>query len=138
MPTTRDPRHEARKVVLGVVFSWLFSEIDDAQCRELTKELLKIDNVDQYLVETIVNGIKNNSEDIDNTIRKYAPEWPLDKISKVELILLKIAIYEALFDKKTPQKVAIDEAVELAKEFGNDTSSSFVNGVLGSAIGNQT
>jgi len=67
---------------------------------------------------------------------KAAPEWPIDKIAKVDLVVLRIAVFELLFGKKAPVKVAVDEAVELAKEFGNDTSHKFVNGVLGTVIGN--
>lgn len=71
---------------------------------------------------------------IDEVIHTDAPKWPLDKINKVDLAILRCAIWELLFQDKTPPKVVIDEAVELAKEFGTDTSSSFINGVLGSII----
>lgn len=74
---------------------------------------------------------------IDNLIAQYAPKWPLDKINKVDLAILRIAIWEITFTKNVPQKVIIDEAIELAKEFGSDSSASFINGVLGSAV-NQT
>ena len=73
-------------------------------------------------------------EEIDATIHKDAPKWPIDKINKVDLAILRCAIWELLFQKKTPPKVIIDESVELAKEFGTETSSSFINGVLGSII----
>lgn len=73
-------------------------------------------------------------ESIDKTISNHAPKWPLDKINRVDLAILRCAIWELELQKTTPAKVIIDEAVELAKEFGTDTSSSFVNGVLGSII----
>ena len=75
-----------------------------------------------------------NLPKIDILIQTNAPKWPLDKINRVDLSILRTAFWELLFHPETPQKVVIDEAVELAKEFGNDTSSSFVNAVLGSAI----
>jgi N utilization substance protein B len=73
-------------------------------------------------------------EVIDNLITANAPKWPLDKINRVDLAILRCAVWELKFQTKTPPKVIIDEAVELAKEFGTDTSSSFVNGCLGSII----
>lgn len=72
--------------------------------------------------------------EIDAVISKNAPKWPVDKINHVDLSILRCAIWELLFQKKTPTKVVIDEAVELAKEFGTDTSSAFVNGCLGTII----
>lgn len=131
-----DPRHEARKLAMGSIFCWLFAEGNEMDCMELTKNLLSLDTktADLELAEEIVEGVKKNLGEIDNIIRECAPEWPLDKIAKVDLVILRIAIYEALYKDVTPHKVAIDEAIELAKEFGNDTSSKFVNGVLGSAV----
>lgn len=72
--------------------------------------------------------------DIDASISQNAPKWPLNKINKVDLAILRCAVWELLYNPKTPPKVVIDEAVEMAKEFGTDTSSSFVNGCLGSII----
>lgn len=71
---------------------------------------------------------------IDKLIEKSAPAFPVDKVAKIDLAILRLAVYELLFAKKTPPKVVIDEAVEMAKEFGADTSSSFVNGVLGDIL----
>ena len=78
--------------------------------------------------------IAANLEVIDNLIKINAPKWPIDKINRVDLAILRCAVWELRFQTKTPPKVIIDEAVELAKEFGTDTSSSFVNGCLGSII----
>ncbi|HAP37486.1 transcription antitermination factor NusB [Candidatus Shapirobacteria bacterium RIFOXYD1_FULL_38_32] len=71
---------------------------------------------------------------IDQLISQYAPKWPLEKINKVDLAILRIAIWEIISFPDVPQKVIIDEAVELAKEFGSDSSASFINGVLGTTI----
>jgi len=68
---------------------------------------------------------------IDEKIHVAAPEWPIEKIAKIDLAILRLAVYELTVDKKEPSKVIIDEAVELAKEFGNSNSPQFVNGVLG-------
>ncbi|MBI3956243.1 transcription antitermination factor NusB [Candidatus Gottesmanbacteria bacterium] len=71
---------------------------------------------------------------IDRTITEAAPEWPIDKIAKIDLAILRLSAYELMVEKKEPPKVIIDEAVELAKAFGNDNSAKFVNGVLGTIL----
>jgi len=82
---------------------------------------------------TFKNILKNNKE-IEVIIAKYAPRYPIEKISKLDLAILKLSVYELIFEKKNPPKVIIDEAVELAKEYGNDRSYSFINGVLGAVF----
>lgn len=72
--------------------------------------------------------------DIDKHIASAAPEWPIDKIAKIDLAILRLAVYELTIEKKEPPKVIIDEAIELAKEYGNEHSSQFVNGVLGTIL----
>lgn len=80
----------------------------------------------------LVRGVIENRERIDETIRRTAPAWPLDQIAAVDRNILRLAIYEVLIDNKVPMRAAINEAVELAKEFGGETSPKFINGVLGS------
>ena len=80
----------------------------------------------------LVEGVLDNRPRIDGLVGELAPEWPVDQIAVVDRNILRIAIYELLFDSDTPPKVAINEAVELAKMFGSDSSPRFVNGVLGS------
>ena len=89
---------------------------------------------DDELTKFIVDGVRSHINEIDKIIEECAPDWPIDKIAKIDLVILRIAIFEALFGKKTPIKVVIDEAVEIAKEFGNDTSHKFVNGVMGTVV----
>jgi N utilization substance protein B len=78
--------------------------------------------------------IKIHLTELDEIIATNAPKWPIDKINKIDLAILRCALWELRYHSDTPTKVVIDEAVELAKEFGTETSSSFVNGVLGSII----
>jgi len=78
--------------------------------------------------------IIENLAKIDKLISQNAPKWPLDKINKVDLAILRCAVWELLNKSETPSKVVIDEAVEIAKSFGTESSHSFVNGVLGSII----
>lgn len=90
----------------------------------------------------LVSGITSHREQIDENIQHYAPAWPVAQIPVVDRSILRLAIFEILFDRKVPVKVAINEAVELAKVFGSDNSPRFVNGVLGSVstlvMGEQT
>lgn len=82
----------------------------------------------------ILEGISENLEKIDSLIRTYAREFPIQQLSAVDRNVLRVAIWETLFDNKTPSKVAINEAVEIARTFGTEASSRFVNGVLGSVL----
>ncbi len=88
--------------------------------------------------ESLVNGILANKKDIDDVIRKFAPAFPVEQITAIDRNILRLAIFELLFDNRVPVKAAINEAVELAKSFGSDTSQKFVNGVLGSVVTNRT
>ncbi len=86
-------------------------------------------------VRELVSGVIQNKEKIDLNIQNFAPAWPIEQIPVVDRNILRLAIFEVLLDNKVPIKVAINEAVELAKIFGGDNSSRFVNGVLGSVSG---
>ena len=87
--------------------------------------------------EERVEGVLEAMAAIDEVIRRHAPAWPLDQVSAVDRNILRIALYELRPGSPTPPKVAINEAVELAKEFGGEGSSRFVNGVLGAAVGDE-
>ena len=80
----------------------------------------------------LVNGVLKNKEEIDKHIQRFAPAWPIEQLPAVDRNILRLAIFEILLDNRVPVKVAINEAVELAKTFGSDNSPKFVNGVLGS------
>jgi N utilization substance protein B len=80
----------------------------------------------------LVNGIINNRERIDGYIKRFAPAWPLSQLAVIDRNILRLSIYELLYTSNTPVKVAINEAVELAKAFGSDNSPKFINGVLSS------
>ncbi len=81
----------------------------------------------------LVQGVIEHRNEIDEHVRRFAPAWPLEQMAVVDLSILRLAILEILLDNRVPRKVAINEAVELAKRFGSDGSSKFVNGVLGAA-----
>ncbi len=86
----------------------------------------------ERFVSHLVAGVIANKAPLDDLISRYAPEWPLDQMAAIDRNILRIAIFEFVLDGDTPVKVAINEAVELAKMFGSDSSARFVNGVLGS------
>lgn len=86
----------------------------------------------QTFVRTIVMGVYPLTAKLDQFIAEHAPEWPLDQVAVVDRNILRIALWEIAVDDQTPVKVAINEAVELAKIYGSDSAPRFVNGVLGS------
>ncbi len=86
----------------------------------------------------LVQGVSENRERLDETIRKNAPAWPLDQVAAVDRNILRLAIYEIVIDNRVPMRAAINEAVELAKKFGGEASPKFVNGVLGSVAATGT
>jgi len=110
MKTAKDPRHIKRVKAVKALFAEAFAE--------------------QPELPDIVHKILANKKTIDKRIAKAAPLWPTDKLNKIDLAILRYAIFE-LEQEKTPPKVVIDEAVEIAKEYGSENSPSFVNGVLG-------
>lgn len=83
-------------------------------------------------VRELVGGVVHNKDRLDQSIQKFAPAWPIEQIPVVDRNILRLAIFEVLLDNRVPVKVAINEAVELAKTFGSDSTARFVNGVLGS------
>ena len=105
-------------------------EAEEVLTRLLDEEGLSEENAD-FTCE-LVRGVTQNKERIDENIQSFAPAWPIEQIPVVDRNILRLAIFEILLDNKVPVKVAINEAVELAKTFGSDNSSKFINGVLGS------
>lgn len=110
MKTAADPRHLKRRETVKLLFAETFTH--------------------QKNLNDLAKAILSQKEDIDKQIVEAAPTWPIDKLNRIDLAVLRLSIYE-LENTETPPKVVIDEAVELAKELGSENSSSFVNGVLG-------
>lgn len=136
MKKATDPRHLARTLAIQYLFSLDFKTDPSLGDRlqydkEQLAEIDEIEHFDDHLYEAIITGVKDHQVEIDSVITKYAPQWPIDQIKKVDLVILRVAILEGFVIKITPPKVAIDEAIELAKDFGGSASDKFVNGVLG-------
>lgn len=93
------------------------------------------DNLDdKEFIENLVNGVSSKLKELDAILQPLAPEWPIEQIARMDRIVLRIGAYELMYGKDVPPKVVINEAVELAKAFGGENSSKFVNGVLGSLL----
>lgn len=133
-------RHLGRIVALQTLFEQEFRIAGGDETFDLDAALTK--NIQRYhktlkdteFVTALVKGINDKTAELDETLQPLAPEWPLDQIARMDRIVLRIGAYELLYEKDTPDKVVINEAVELAKAFGGDNSSKFVNGVLGSLL----
>lgn len=143
-------RHLSRSIVLQTLFEFDFngfigvSSKEKEKIKEIKTEDIKsvlVRNVEEFapgmsdflFIEELLNNILKEQKDIDNIIEKAAPEWPIDKISIIDRNILRIGLFELLFAnrKEVPAKVAINEAIELAKTFGGESSGRFINGVLG-------
>jgi N utilization substance protein B len=125
-------RRKARAVALQVLYEFDLAghDVEMVLAHLLADGGLSEDNA--AFARDLVNGVIQNREQIDQHIKSFAPAWPLEQIPIVDRNILRLAIFEILLDNNVPVKVAINEAVELAKKFGSDSSSRFVNGVLGS------
>ncbi|MEK7604703.1 MAG: transcription antitermination factor NusB [Patescibacteria group bacterium] len=129
-------RHLARSVVLQTLFEWdtTHASLEEAKAI-LERNIVEFggDDIDRSFVDGLLHGVLAKQQDIDLVIEKAAPEWPLDRIAPVDRNILRLGLFELLFADRTqvPAKVAINEAIELAKTFGGDSSGRFVNGVLG-------
>lgn len=115
MKQKSDPRHQRRIKIIENLFSASFANQKDP-------------------VSGLDAPIKRYAAQIDPVIQESAPQFPVSKISKIDVAILRLAVYELLFEKKEPEKVVIDEAIELAKEYGGDKSPQFINGVLGNVV----
>lgn len=112
MKTLLDPRHKQREKIIKKLYEYSFGNVDD-----ISPQILQI-------IEKLAK--------IDKLISQVAPDWPVNKLNKIDLAILRLAVFELTFQKKTPPKVIIDEAIELGKQYGGEKSPKFVNGVLGS------
>jgi len=129
-------RHLARSIVLQSLYEWDFNKDKNSDLEKILKKNIKefgegIEELD--FINNLAKGVLKQQPQIDKIIEKSAPEWPLNQITIVDRNVLRIGIYELLFEdkKEVPPKVAINEAIELAKNYGGESSGRFINGVLG-------
>lgn len=115
MKKLNDPRHLRRIQIVQSLFSESFRP-------------------EEHSLDSVITKVYLVKKEIDSLIEESAPQFPIEKIAKIDVAILRLAIFELLFDKKEPEKVIIDEAVELGKGFGGEGSPSFINGVLGNLL----
>lgn len=135
-------RHLGRIVALQSLYEFDFR----TDCGDLEVDLVEVTtrNTERYsetiddkeFIQSLVNGVVNNVDKLNKVLQPIAPDWPINQIARVDRTILWIGLYELQFSPQVPPKVVINEAVELAKAFGGDNSSRFINGVLGTAYRN--
>ncbi len=133
-------RHLGRIIALQTLYEQEFR----IECKDKTFDLNEVlkrnisryrDMVeDQEFIAALVKGVDSKRDELDAVLQPIAPEWPIDQIARMDRIVLRIGAYELLFGTNVPPKVVINEAVELAKGFGGENSSKFINGVLGTVL----
>ena len=129
-------RHLSRSIVLQSLFEWDLNALEKKAVQEVLERNVSEfapNKTDMPFMDKLLDGVMAKQPELDMVIEKAAPDWPIDRISPVDRNILRLGLYELLFAdrKEVPAKVAINEAIELAKQFGGDNSSRFVNGVLG-------
>ncbi len=132
-------RHLARSIALQTLFEWDFRGKQSDQLAGIMEHNLGEfgDGLQEKdFTIKLVNGVIENMAKIDAIVSEYAPDWPIDQITNVDRNILRLGLYELIFAKEVPPKVAINEAIELAKSYGGHSSGKFVNGVLGSVFKN--
>ncbi|KZL94221.1 transcription antitermination factor NusB [Clostridium magnum] len=102
--------------------------------KELTSEDIDLKDIDMEYVIRVLKGVQENKDALDVEIEKYLKNWKLNRLSKIDITILRVCTYEFLYENEIPNNVSINEAVELAKRYSADKSASFINGVLGSMI----
>ena len=132
-----DPRHSARILAIESIYQSNYPDLESLSMEDLS-ELSEVKSFDKPLFYNLTNSFKEYEKPTSEIIKSFAVERPLDQISKTSLIIMQMAILEHNILRITPRKVVIDESIELAKEFGSDSDSSFVNGVLDKALDNNS
>lgn len=129
-------RRSARKHIFNIIFQSEFHDLNEINdiIQIYKDENDDITINDMVFIQKELKGIIENKEKIDNIINNSAVNWNVERIAKVDAAILRIAIYELIFEKDIPDKVSINEAIELAKEFSSDNSPSFINGILGKVV----
>jgi len=124
-------RRRARRITLETLYEFDIANHPVDRILEQRIADSPMENLGIEFATRLVHGVIQRQADIDRLISRYAPEWPLDQMAIIDRNVLRIAIFEFLIEGETPVKVAINEAVELAKTYGSDSAPRFVNGVLG-------
>lgn len=132
-------RHLARSIAIQSLYEWDFKNYQNDALPKIAKR-----NIEEFgpglkneeFVNSLIKGVVEHKKELDNIIEKAAPMWPIDQIDVIDRNVLRLGLYELLYENKeeVPPKVAINEAIELAKSFGGESSGKFINGVLGTVF----
>ena len=136
-------RHLGRIIALQTLYELDFRRASNDKDLDINSILER--NIERYhkmvddkdFIKSLVQGVSEREDELDAKLQPVAPDWPIDQIARIDRTVLRIGLYELLYDKSIPPKVVINEAVELAKAFGADNSSKFINGVLGTILREQ-
>lgn len=132
-------RHFLRILAMQTLYEWDFRQTenpDDVLDRNIKETAPNIEAADKKFAQEIIKGVIKQEKEIDELIKVAAPEWPIEQIAAIDRTVLRLGIFELLYMKEIPPKVAINEAIELAKGFGGENSGKFVNGVMGTIYRN--
>jgi N utilization substance protein B len=137
-------RHLGRIIALQTLYEEEFRRdagdtdfsLDDVLKRNIERYADMVDDLD--FINRLVEGVLDKAPELDATLQPIAPEWPIDQIARMDRLVLRIGLYELSYETDVPPKVVINEAVELAKAFGGENSSKFINGVLGTVLRQRT
>ena len=132
-------RHLARSIAIQSLYEWDFKNCDRGSLPEIIQRNIKEFGPglkEEKFVDSLIKGVVEHKRELDNIIEKAAPMWPINQIDMIDRNVLRLGLYELLYEDKNevPPKVAINEAIELAKSFGGETSGKFINGVLGTVF----
>lgn len=133
-------RHLGRIIALQTLYEQDFRR--SAEDKSFNLDAVLTRNIERYhsmvddkdFIKDLVHGVTKSEKKLDAKLQPVAPEWPIDQIARMDRVVLHMGLYELLYKKDVPPKVVINEAVELAKAFGSDNSSKFINGVLGTLL----
>lgn len=137
-------RHLGRIIALQTLYEYEFRQ--DCEDKKLDLSEILARNIERYsdtvddvaFIKKVVNGVHTHQQKLDDTLQPIAPDWPLSQIARMDRAVLRVGAFELLYNSDAvPAKVAINEAVELAKSFGGENSSKFINGVLGTLLKQQ-
>ncbi|MFE0622428.1 transcription antitermination factor NusB [Priestia aryabhattai] len=123
-------RHTARQKALQALFQ---HDLGQTEPMEAIGNVVQNEKSDQFL-ESLVLGVVEHQQEIDELLRNHLEKWTLDRVATVDRVILRIAVYEMKYEEEIPASVTLNEAIELAKTFGDDQSSKFINGVLSKVL----
>ena len=130
----RNSRRKARVLAFQVLFEVDCTRHDVESVLQHVLEDARMEPLLEEFAQRLTRGVRARQRELDGIIQRLAPAWPVGQLAPVDRNILRVAIFEILFDNETPPKAAINEAVEIAKLFGGEASPKFVNGVLGSLM----